>query len=41
MAHHYLGEEAGNAYADSVSEKLVLVRLEPGQLRTWDFEGDF
>ena len=40
MAHRYLGEEAGNAYADGVGEKFVLVRLEPGQLRTWDLEGD-
>ena len=40
MAHRYLGEEAGNAYADSVGENFVLVRLEPGHLRTWDLEGD-
>jgi hypothetical protein len=41
MAHRYLGEEAGNTYADSVGETFVLVRLEPGTVRTWDFEGDF
>ncbi len=41
MAHRYLGEEGGNAYADSVGEEFILVRLEPGRLRTWDFEGDF
>jgi hypothetical protein len=41
MAHRYLGEEGGNAYADSVGNEFVLCRLEPGQLRTWDFEGDF
>lgn len=40
MAKRYLGEERGDAYADSVGEKFVLVRLEPGQLRTWDLEGD-
>jgi Pyridoxamine 5'-phosphate oxidase len=41
MAHRYLGEEAGNKYADSVGNEFVLCRLEPGNLRTWDFEGDF
>lgn len=41
MAHRYLGEEAGNAYVDTTGNASVLVRLEPGQLRTWDFEGDF
>ena len=41
MAHRYLGEEAGNAYVDTAGNESVLVRLEPGQLRTWDFEGDF
>jgi len=40
MAHRYLGEERGNAYADRVGDKFVLVRLEPGQLRTWDLDGD-
>ena len=41
MAFRYLGEEAGNAYANGVGNKFVLVRLEPGNLRTWNFEGDF
>jgi PPOX class probable F420-dependent enzyme len=36
MAIRYLGEEAGAAYAEGSSDS-VLVRLEPGAVRTWDF----
>jgi PPOX class probable F420-dependent enzyme len=36
MSIRYLGQEAGEAYAaDSVDS--VLIRLEPGNVRTWDF----
>jgi Pyridoxamine 5'-phosphate oxidase len=41
IAVHYLGEEAGLAYAGQVTGNLILVRLEPGTIRTWDFEDDF
>ncbi len=41
VAVRYLGEEAGLAYAGQITGNLVLVRLEPGNVRTWDFEGDF
>jgi PPOX class probable F420-dependent enzyme len=41
LAVHYLGEEAGLAYAAQLTGSLILVRLEPGNIRTWDFEGDF
>jgi len=41
MAVHYLGEEAGPAYAAQVTGSLILVRLEPGHLRTWDFADEF
>jgi len=41
LAVRYLGEEAGMAYAGQISGSLILVRLEPGNLRTWSFEGDF
>mgnify|MGYP001024770833 FL=1 len=38
MAVRYLGQDAGEAYAAAAgSADLVLVRLEPGELRTWDF----
>lgn len=36
MAVRYLGEELGAAYAGSMGE-AVIVRLEPGLLRAWDF----
>jgi PPOX class probable F420-dependent enzyme len=36
IASRYLGREAGAAYADSAADDL-LIRLEPGELRAWDF----
>jgi PPOX class probable F420-dependent enzyme len=36
MAVRYLGREAGEAYA-ATSGDSILIRLEPGHLRTWDF----
>jgi PPOX class probable F420-dependent enzyme len=36
MAVRYLGPEAGEAYAAESSDS-VLIRLEPGNVRTWDF----
>lgn len=41
IAVRYLGEEAGMAYAAQITGSVSLVRLEPGNIRTWDFEGDF
>ena len=41
VAVRYLGDEAGMAYAGQITGKLIRVRLEPGNIRTWDFEGDF
>jgi len=40
IASRYLGAEAGAAYADSASDDL-LIRLEPGDLRAWDFADAF
>jgi PPOX class probable F420-dependent enzyme len=37
IASRYLGAEAGAAYGGDD----LLVRLEPGHLRTWDFADDF
>lgn len=37
----YLGPKEGAAYADQADGQEVLIRLEPGDLRTWDFAGDF
>ena len=39
IASRYLGCEAGAAYADSADDDL-LIRLEPGDLRGWDFAGE-
>ena len=36
IASRYLGAQAGAAYADSARDDL-LIRLEPGDLRAWDF----
>jgi len=36
IASRYLGPEAGEAYARSGADDL-LIRLEPGDLRAWDF----
>ena len=40
IASRYLGAEAGAAYAESASDDL-LIRLEPGDLRAWDFADEF
>jgi PPOX class probable F420-dependent enzyme len=39
IAVRYLGEEAGRAYAAGGSDNL-LIRLEPGHARGWDFSDD-
>jgi PPOX class probable F420-dependent enzyme len=40
IASRYLGAEAGAAYAQSGGDDL-LIRLEPGDLRAWDFTDVF
>jgi PPOX class probable F420-dependent enzyme len=40
IATRYLGREAGERYAETGGDDL-LVRLEPGKLRAWDFTDDF
>jgi PPOX class probable F420-dependent enzyme len=41
MAVRYLGPEGGAAYVEAVSgEETVLVRLQPGHVRGWDFSDD-
>jgi PPOX class probable F420-dependent enzyme len=40
LAVRYLGERDGAAYAESVGEN-VLMRLEPGHVRAWDFADEF
>jgi PPOX class probable F420-dependent enzyme len=36
LAVRYLGERRGRAYAATLGD-FVLIRLEPGELRAWDF----
>ncbi len=36
IASRYLGLRAGAAYAEQAGDDL-LIRLEPGELRAWDF----
>jgi len=40
IATRYLGREAGERYAETGGDDL-LIRLEPGELRAWDFADDF
>jgi PPOX class probable F420-dependent enzyme len=40
MSIRYLGPEAGEAYA-AASGDTTLIRLEPGDVRAWDFADDF
>jgi PPOX class probable F420-dependent enzyme len=40
IATRYLGPEAGEQYADTEGDDL-LIRLEPGNLRAWDFADFF
>lgn len=42
MAVRYLGPEDGRAYAESIKDGgSVLVRLDPTQIRGWDFADDW
>jgi PPOX class probable F420-dependent enzyme len=41
IAARYLGPEAGEQYADDTMGDDLLIRLEPGELRAWDFADDF
>jgi PPOX class probable F420-dependent enzyme len=40
IATRYLGPEAGERYTETSGDDL-LIRLEPGDLRVWDFADDF
>lgn len=41
IAIRYLGSSGGRAYAGELSGGNVILRLDPGSLRTWDFAGSF
>ena len=40
IATRYLGPEGGERYAETAGDDL-LIRLEPGELRAWDFADFF
>ena len=40
IATRYLGPEAGEQYPETAGDDL-LIRLESGELRAWDFADDF
>ena len=41
IATRYLGAERGPEYVDSLPGGDVVLRLEPGDLRVWDFRDDY
>lgn len=41
IAGRYLGPERAVAYVARLVERMVLIRLAPGRLRTWDFADDY
>jgi len=41
IAARYIGEEEGAAYVESMGGEDVIVRLEPGELRLWDFADEY
>jgi PPOX class probable F420-dependent enzyme len=41
LSVRYLGERAGQAYADAATWTGVVLRLEPGDLRIWDFVDEY
>ena len=41
IARRYLGEEGGSTYAGAVDFEEIIVRLEPGVVRAWDFTDEY
>lgn len=41
MAFRYLGRERGEAYLASLEWQELLVRIEPGEIRVWDFADEW
>jgi PPOX class probable F420-dependent enzyme len=40
IAIRYLGEDAARTYLSHATDDMVVIRLVPGKLRTWDFADD-
>jgi PPOX class probable F420-dependent enzyme len=41
IAERYIGKEAAEEYAPNPDDRVITLRLEPGDLRAWDFADDF
>jgi PPOX class probable F420-dependent enzyme len=41
IAVRYLGQDRGTAYASTIEGDEVIVRLEPGIVRAWDFADEY
>lgn len=41
IAARYLGQERGRAYVETIGGDDVIVRVEPGDLRIWDFSDEY
>jgi len=41
IAARYIGEERGTAYVASLPGQHVIVRLDPGDIRIWDFADEY
>lgn len=41
IAARYIGHDAAEEYASDPNDSVITVRLEPGDLRAWDFADDF
>jgi len=40
IARRYLGEARVAKYAANVTDEMIVIRMVPGELRTWDFADD-
>ena len=41
IAMRYLGEKRAKVYVEGAGGGMVVIRLVPGRLRTWDFADDY
>jgi hypothetical protein len=41
IATRYIGEQDAAGYVDALRGTDVIVRIEPGEVRVWDFADDF
>lgn len=41
IAERYIGKEAAEEYAPDADDRVITLRLEPGDVRAWDFADDF